>query len=65
MAAEYPTQLQMYYAAERKIAAGNQLFMELINHPTNPLTNTDLAKLVARWPQRWGRFAGFLGKLKD
>lgn len=51
--------LRPYQEAERQIAEGNALFMELLNHPTNPITPEDVDMLVARRPERWGRFAGF------
>ena len=55
------TQVQMFYEEQKNIGEANELFMELLNHPTNPLTEQDLIKLVARWPERYGRFAGFIG----
>ena len=57
------TQLQQFELARRKIAAANQTFMELVNHPTNPMTREDLAANIARRPELWSRFAGFLDKL--
>lgn len=59
------TQIQMFYEEQRKIAALNAAFMELFCHPTSPLTNQDLERIIARWPERYERFSGFLGKLKD
>ncbi len=58
------TQMQMYQEAERKLAEANEAFMDMVNDPVNPLTNDDLERLIARWPERYGRFSGFLGKLK-
>lgn len=58
------TQLQMYREAERQIAAGNELFLELVDHPTNPITRSDLEGMIKRRPERWGRFAPWLEKLK-
>ncbi len=49
----------MFYRANDQIAGVNELFMELLNHPTNPLTPADVDRLVARYPARYGRFAGF------
>ncbi len=57
------TQYQMFENERRKVAALNALFVELIQHPTNPLTNEDLVKLIARRPEKYGRFAGWIGKL--
>ena len=59
------TQYQLYREAQRAISDTDRLFMELISHPTNPMTNKDLETLIARHPHRYGRFSGFLGKLKD
>ena len=57
-------QLRMFYAAHDRIAAQNEAFLELASHPTNPMTDDDLRKLIERNPERYGRFANFLGKLK-
>ena len=59
------TQLQMMRDAEQRIFRLNEAVMGLINHPTNPMTNQDLERLIAQWPERYGRFSGFLGALKD
>lgn len=59
------TQLQMFYEQQAKIAARNEAFMALVNHPDSPITNQDLEALIARWPERYGMYAGFIGKLKD
>ncbi len=58
-------QEQMFYASVRSIADLNAAFLELIDHPTNPMTNDDLRKLIARRPGTYGRFMGFLEKLRD
>lgn len=59
------TQLQMYREEELRLFAESRAFMELVNHPTNPMTNQDLERLIARWPEKYGRFSGFVGKLTD
>lgn len=59
------TQLQMYRDAEQKLFDANRVFMEMVNDPVNPMTNQDLERLIARFPARWERFSGFVGKLKD
>ena len=59
------TQLQMYWAAEQKLFDANRAFMEMVNDPVNPLTNQDLERLIDRFPERWERFSGFVGKLTD
>ncbi|QPC91492.1 hypothetical protein [Mesorhizobium sp. INR15] len=57
------TQLQHFESARRRIADANITFLELVNHPTNPLTREDLAANIKRRPATWQRFAGFLDKL--
>jgi hypothetical protein len=57
------TQYQSYELARRKLASENETFMELVNHPTNPLTREDLAACIKRRPELWGRFAGYLNTL--
>ena len=59
------TQRQHCSLAEKRIFEQNEVFLELVNHPTNPMTNRDLERLIERRPDRYGRFAGFVGKLKD
>lgn len=59
------TQMQIYEEVRKNIAAGNELFMGMIKDKENPLTNDDLRKLIEMRPDHWGRFKGFLGKLKD
>jgi hypothetical protein len=58
-----PSQAQMFYAASRAAGERDSTFMELVNHPTNPLTREDLARNIARRPALWSRYAGFLNKL--
>ncbi len=56
-------QKQMYYQAERRAAERNETFLELVQHPTNPLTREDLARNIERRPELWGQYAGWLDKL--
>jgi hypothetical protein len=58
-----PTQFQRYEIARRQLADANETFLELVNHPTNPLTREDLAVNIRRRPQLWSRYAGWLDKL--
>ena len=58
-----PTQEQMFYAAGRKIADGNDLMMEMIRN--QEITNAELAELVKRRPEVYGRFKGFIGKIEE
>lgn len=57
------TQAQHYELARRKIAAQNAAFMDLVNCESNPMTREDLAANIARRPELWSRFAGFLESL--
>lgn len=57
------TQAQMFYAASRAAGDRDATFMELVRHPTNPLTREDLAANIARRPSLWSRYAGFLDSL--
>ena len=59
------TQMQMYREAEQRLFDRNALFLEMISHPTNPLTNQDLIRLIEHAPERWSQFSGWIGKLKD
>ena len=54
------TQKQMCDEAHRKISDLNNAFMELVNHPTNPMTKSDLESLIKRRPTVYGRFSKFL-----
>lgn len=56
-------QVQMFYDASRKIGERDSTFLELVNHPTNPLTREDLQANIKRRPALWGRYAGFLKTL--
>lgn len=55
------TQAQMYYDAERKSADANKAVLELLYGP-NPITDDELRALIAKRPNVYGRFAGYLGK---
>ena len=55
----------MFYEEQSKIAARDHAFMALVNDPDNPITNQDLERVIARWPERYSRYAGFVGKLKN
>lgn len=57
------SQAQHFEIARRRIADADHTFMELVNHPTNPMTREDLAANIARRPSLWSRYAGFLDKL--
>lgn len=57
------SQIEMWRDAERHSADLNAAFQELATHPTNPLTAADLSALIARRPEVYGRFSGFVAKL--
>ena len=44
---------------------GDAIFWHLVNHPTAPLTDAELAKLVSLHPKRWARYAEYIGLLDD
>lgn len=58
-----PSQRDLFYAASRAAGDRDATFMELVNHPTNPLTQEDLAANIARRPSLWKRYEGFMEKL--
>jgi hypothetical protein len=55
------TQAQMYYDAERKSASLNEAMLEALYGP-NPITDEELAALIRKRPETYGRFAGYIGK---
>jgi hypothetical protein len=59
------TQKQLFTESQQKVFDLNRAFMELVNDPVNPMTNADLTALIKRKPEKYGRFSGFIGKLKD
>ncbi|WP_166297108.1 hypothetical protein [Bradyrhizobium sp. 2S1] len=54
------TQLRTYEMARRRLADANMAFMEMVTHPTNPMTREDLTRLIALRPDRYSRFSGWL-----
>ncbi|OBS08935.1 hypothetical protein [Acidihalobacter prosperus] len=59
------SQEQMFWETHKRIAEADRHVMELARHPTNPLTNSDLETLVNRYPERWGKYRGLIGKLPN
>ncbi|WP_315782289.1 hypothetical protein [Bradyrhizobium sp. SZCCHNPS1003] len=57
------TQLQHYERARRRLADADIAFMEMVAHPTNPMTREDLHALIKLRPDHYGRFAGWLDVL--
>lgn len=56
-----PTQLDLYEAARRKMAEGNELMMDMVRDGNGP-TVSELAKLKAKRPEIWGRFPDSLAR---
>jgi len=56
-------QVQMFYEEGRRIAEGNDAMMDLIR--AGDITNGELQALIAKRPSVYGRFQGFVGKLRD
>ncbi|QHS09011.1 hypothetical protein [Sinimarinibacterium sp. NLF-5-8] len=59
------TQIQMYRQAEKRASDRHKIMLDLMLHPTNPMTKSDLIALIARKPERYQVYAGFLPQLKD
>lgn len=55
-----PTQVQMFYKAQRDIATVNSDFLWLVE---NGMTREDLQRNIERRPALWERFSGFLETL--
>lgn len=55
-----PTQLQMFYAAQKRTAEVNATFLELVK---DGLTREELARNIERRPALWGRFSTWLSVL--
>lgn len=54
-------QKHMFDAAQRRTAERDKLMMEFL-FGKNPITDDDLRKLIAKRPNVYGRYAGYLGK---
>lgn len=57
------TQMQSFEDPRAKLAAKLSAFMDAVNCKENPLTREDLESLIAKNPDRYGMFAGFLKTL--
>ena len=55
-----PTQKQMYYAAERRTAETNEVFLELVR---DGMTREELETNIERRPELWKRYSSWLHKL--
>ena len=55
------SQIQIYRQVERKIADINLFMMDML-YGDNPITDAELKALIAKRPEVYGRFKGYLGK---
>jgi hypothetical protein len=55
-------QKAMYYRAVRQSAEAMALFSDMVRK--GEISRADLEKLIAKRPEVYGKYAGFLGKLK-
>lgn len=58
-----PSQREMYYQARAGSAAGDQTMLDLMYGP-NPITRDELARLIRKRPEMYGRYVGYLKHLK-
>lgn len=56
----HPTQMQMYYQAERQAAGINHTFLEMV---ADGMTREELQTNINRRPALWARFSNWLDKL--
>ena len=56
-------QKQMYYGAVRKQGEADELLMEMIRHPTHPMTKDELQQMIDKHPDRYGRYQGIADNL--
>ncbi len=63
MASHYKpgTQMHHFATAHDNMAGGNEVMQELL-FGSNPISDAELAALIAKRPATYGRFAGYLGK---
>lgn len=54
-------QAQQYESARKRIAAANAAMLHLL-FGQNPITDAELVCLIAKRPEVYGRFAGYIGK---
>lgn len=51
------SQLQLFYEAQRRIADGNEQFLDLVREG---LTKAELQRNIERRPELWERFSNWL-----
>ena len=57
------SQVQMFYQAHCRIADGNKAFKELVK--AGDITRVELQRLIAKRPEVYSRFSGFLATLPE
>lgn len=55
------TQAHLFARAHDRVADQNMVMLELL-YGENPITDAELRNLIAKRPERYERFAGYLGK---
>lgn len=58
------TQAKLFWLSHRRIADANSAMLDLLYGP-NPITDSELSKLIASRPERYQRFAGYIGKRNE
>lgn len=56
-----PSQKQMFEAARRRSASADQTMLDLLYGP-NPISDDELRRLIAKRPEVYGKYKGYLGK---
>jgi hypothetical protein len=56
---------QQYERAVSLASTKNDVFVELLQHPTRPLTSSELRRNVRRHPEVWGVYAHWVEVLEE
>lgn len=59
------TQKQTYYEAVRKQGEMNETLMEMLRHPTHPLTKDELRQLIKKRPEVYGRYCKLCDNMQE
>lgn len=57
-------QYHLCSSARQRVADENEVFLQMVNSKTNPLTQSTLKRMIKNFPTRWKRFENWLPKLK-
>ena len=60
--ARKPTQIQMFYKAQKAIAEADQLFLDMVK---DGMTKQELQTNINRRPAVWRRYSNWLDKLPE